>query len=234
MTTETLASTDTTDPAPTVGATTTIGDLYRIVEAVLPFVEGDHIPAINCVRLEVGGGVLAATATNRVILAHARGVARGVLPAVYLRPGNAQGLLDALRPFLNPDLDMYLNVNVASDLTLYVDGDWLVVEAGSVRISPRLADVDGWPDMHKVFANSVELEPVLNGPILVDPRQIRALPDMGSTPYRLTFAGQFAPIRVEVGDWFVALVMPIKPRNGEPTAEHVPFGLPASNIGSGA
>ncbi len=207
-------------------ATTEVQHLYRVLTAVTPFAE-QQPGVFDSVRIEAGGGVLTATATNRYVVAHARGPATGNLLAANLHTYHAKALVDALGAFVDPGTPAFAP---HADVTLTVGDGRFEVTVG--RLSARV-DVHGyanWPA--DVIVGAYESAPTqdtsaLQGAVLLDLDILAKIRDIrtSSSPARFSFGKPDGPVRVEIEDWFTAVVMPMKATHGEgPT---IRYGLPA-------
>jgi hypothetical protein len=208
-------------------ATTTVQDLINILAIVKPFTDGYSHPILGTVRIEAGGGIITATATNRAVAAHARAKATGALPPTHLRTKNVAGMIDALKPFVDADLNVYLDADGDSLVELAVEDGKFEITVGRIRAKVDVHASAHWPDMGAIFAGAPVPEgSLLHGPVTVSLEWCAKLQELQSqnAPVRLSFDGPGRPIRVEMGDWFVALIMPMKAKVADyPT---VPFGLP--------
>jgi hypothetical protein len=216
----------------TTGVATTASALLRILDATAPFTGEDTYPTLGRVRVEAGCGVLIATSTDRIVIAHARSKASGDLGPVYLRREDAQSLANRLRLFSAP----------TAPVTLTVNGDSLVVEGHLDRCAAEIDTGGVWPDLGTLVSTVATAETsTLAGPIGIGQKLLAKLANVvvasgARDPMRFSTSTPTAPVRVEVGDWFLAIVMPCgisKPGGG--LVDSVPFGLPvaAEDGGSG-
>lgn len=207
-------------------ATTSVSDLIRALTATVRFTDRDSYPGLACVRIEAGSGTLVATGSNRYVAAHGRIKATGELPATFVPAEHISTVLGALNGVRDRD-------RITGNRTLVevavVDGAMRITADGATLTVPARRDVV-WPDaVDAAFASGATRDnSALDGPITLDPKwlhQIHAVTDnVLEEPAVLSFGGPRGMIRVEVGDWFVAMVMPMR---SLPSSKPVPFGVPA-------
>lgn len=211
--------------------TTTIGRLARALRAAIPFAGRDAtLPAIELVHLHCGGGTLTATATNRYILGHARIPATGALGHPrYLHRSDAR----ALRKDLNRRIAH--RQDSAELVTLTENGDHLTVGYGDTTITYTTPPGAGQaPHLARILTALVTndtvgvLQPIgLNAHVIKPVLKVARLERQKPMRWLMTEPGQ--PSRVEIGDWFVAAVMPAKLRGDEGT---ISVDLPGSEAPS--
>lgn len=212
-------------------ATITAGTLRTLLAAAIPFTaDSDGYPVLNAIRLEVGGGIACTSATDRYALGHVRKEATGSLNPVYLERDDAEGLVEWL--------DHYIAVGHSADLTELVldDGDLFVNVAGHTWQVPS-QNVGAWPDMGAILDSAPRGEAGA-APIGLGAKNLahllEAVDALGRSqePMRWHVGAPKSAIRVEVGDFFVALLMPVaaKNRDGVTLADlpRIPYGLPVA------
>lgn len=211
-------------------------DLVKVLASVLPLVDREPGLSIHGVLLEAAGGVLAATATDRFVLGHARVPCEGELeaPVLVWRKG-AKRLLAALRgdEELAPRERSLLSVEHAGGLSkrlcLGVDesgpdgpasledfGEWgfdwyadVPCDSSTADGGPRMA----FPNYVRAFEKWAEQKPG-TGTVAVRPSLLArfdaaagfGIPS-GEMP-RWRFGGHEDLIRVDIGAWFAGMVAP--------------------------
>jgi hypothetical protein len=201
--------------------TTTTANLATILGATLPFAghDWDH-PGLYGVRLDAANGIITATATNRYVLGHARKPASGDLPrGVFLDAPSAR----LVRKTVSRAMKARQRSDDAVTITATFDGDSPArVVVDFLDITIRLTE--GQPIKHLTNLDSLLAmvpgpdQKALSAPFAVAPYAIEPLIEAakwGSTgarnePLRWSFVDPHKPARVEIEDWFVAAVMPIK------------------------
>ena len=210
-------------------ATATIPDLIRTLAAAVPFAASDDLPPIACVRIEAGGGALTATATNRYIAAHVRTKATGELGPTFVPTEHATALLDFLKG--SRSRDRITGGSALAEVSV-ADGALCITADGAALTVPTAQRAE-WPEpVDAAFADGpTQNSSALGGPIAINLKwlhQIHAATDTSfDIPAVLSFSGPRGMVRVEIGDWFMAIVMPMQrlPKSGP-----VPFGIPAPKL----
>ncbi|MGX4657070.1 hypothetical protein ACWCHM_25975 [Micromonospora sp. SCSIO 07396] len=196
---------------------TTTGSLAQILGAVTPFASRDvTLPALNSVQLRAADGILAASATDRYVIGHARQPATGQPTGpLYLARWDAKRL--------RRELDAYIEdrETVADKATITQDGEFLTVTFGGLTMHSRQPEgVNNYPDLGKILSALPTRDAEgLHAPIGLTHRAIRPLLkatelDPFNSP-RWTFDGPRKPVRVEIGDWFIGALMPVSLRGDE-------------------
>ncbi|WP_329013108.1 hypothetical protein OG271_03815 [Micromonospora rifamycinica] len=196
--------------------TTTTGSLAKILGAVTPFVSRDvTLPALNCVQLRAADGVLAASGTDRYVIGHARQPATGQPTGpLHLARWDAKRLRRELTAFIED------RETAADEATITQGGEFLTVTFRGVTMHLRQAEGKNYPDLEKILsALPTHDAEGLHAPVGLTHRVIRPLLkaaelDPFSSP-RWTFDGPRKPVRVEIGDWFIAVLMPVKLQGDE-------------------
>jgi hypothetical protein len=218
-------TTDTMPPA--VDTTTTLiitsGALINLLTAVAPFADPEADPErlgiLRQIHLQAGNGVATATATNQFVLGHARQPCAGRLPQALLPAVAVPRIIAILRDC--PAGQLVEVVVTAERITVRTPDAELRFDqgAGVFQDLTGMLDPAGYAEVG------------LAGVPAFQPRYLAKVHDAvtalgyGDRPARLYFRGLHTPLRIEVEDWFVALLMPIKTREAE-TAPQVPFALP--------
>lgn len=205
--------------------TITTGGLAQALGAVIPFASRDEtLPAVGAVQLHCLGDTLTATATDRYVIGHARQDATGTFDGPrFLHWRDAQALRKAISrhiAFVESAADL-VTITVEDGATNFAFGRTrlAVTEPNGVKSAPDLG-----PIMAKLPTNDgVSLQQ----PIGLSRRVLRPLLKAAKwdpyNPMRWLPEDPGKPIRVEIGDWFVAAVMPVKLRGDE---GNVPVELP--------
>lgn len=202
-----------TEPAVTI----TTGRLAQALGSVVPFASRDvTLPSVCAVQLHCAVGVLTASATDRYVIGHARQAATGA----FTRPRllhwrDARALRKALSRFIRDQ-------GSSADLVAITEGDAsLTLKFGYVTL--HMDEPEG-------AKNAPNLEPILaklptndtagiQTPIGLSRRVVKPLLKAARwapcDPMRWLLAEPGKPFRVEIGDWFVAAVMPVALRGDE-------------------
>ena len=205
-------------------------NLRMALAAVVPFA-GTTFAAVNRsgVHIEAGNGRLAATATNGIFLGRALRPATGTLPCLVI-PRPAVELLLALT---DPDAAAW-----GDDVTLTVDEQALkltvTMERFKTSVPITIRPQTGISQFRAVLdpagysatgadaaAYSVHAFKLV--------RDALEGAELTHHPVRMYYRDRLSPLRLEVMDWFVALIMPIRLSNDDPgiDAPIVPADLPA-------
>jgi hypothetical protein len=213
---ETLAHTHPgteTAPSGPKTATTTVRDLVAIFTALAPFAGfDDDLPTLTAIQIRTTDGRIEGTATNRYRLARCSRPATGALAdPVYVRAIDAQAIVGWLRTraeWTGDDREL---------VELSVHDGRLAVAVGDFKASPRIVDGTGWPDLDAVLNDTRDPEPCTRIGLGLDNLKalVAAHEAVGSVgaeriPARWTIAGAERAIRVEIGDGFLACVMPCR------------------------
>jgi hypothetical protein len=182
-------------------------------------------PELATIQLQADRGVLLATATDRFVAAHARAEADGTLAACLLKLADAKLLMTHLRAVVP-----IKGIPYQVELSL-ADGR-LSVKTRAAVLSFEPGDPALWPtsSVKKVFTGGFEPKtgqpPALgrvdlgNGPLATVNRVLAATAKGLSTRWRTTRPN--APILVDVDDWLLIAIMPMRIVGDQ----HVMFGLP--------
>ncbi|HEY0643682.1 MAG TPA: hypothetical protein VGD39_09705 [Nocardioides sp.] len=223
-------------PVQPLVVTTTTGNLATILGSTLPFTsrgeEWDH-PGISGVQIHAGGGVIAATATNRYVLGHARKAASGELPrGFFLLKNDATLVRETLSSVIEKrrasgDL-VTITVTFDADTPARIAIDFCTITIRLDAGTPikQIEDLDSLLAMLPAPHDLALSDPCLVAPYAIAPlTEAAEWSKMGgrNVPLRWSFAGPHKPARVEIEDWFVAAVMPIKGPTKEPS---VPTSTP--------
>ncbi|WP_432050276.1 hypothetical protein [Verrucosispora sp. NA02020] len=208
-------------------ATVTTSSLATALAAAVPFASRDvTLPAVCAVQLHCGSGVLTATATDRYTIGHARQEATGNLTRPWiLHRCDARALRKAISQHM---ADKRHGTDLA---TLTEHDDNLVVRFGNTTL--LLTEPEGAssaPDLGAILGKLPTGDGLnLTVPIGLSRRVLRPLLKVAKwaplDPMRWTIAEPGKPIRVEIGDWFVAAVMPVSLRGDE---KNVSVEMPAT------
>lgn len=205
----------------------TAAGLRRVLGAVRPFAaDPGDLPGLDAVRIEAGSGRLTACATNRFVLGHAHAAADGTLPQVRVPVGHVDHIVQ-----------MAAGQDATAEVALTVDGDALTVDTPTASLRTVLAPGYVLPDLTPILDASDYEQVGVNGMVSFMPGILAVVHEaleplgLGYEGCRLYFRASDKPLRVEVGDWFVALLMPTRMADVEELAQpSVPYGLPDSPI----
>lgn len=187
-------------------------------------------PALTSIRLEAGNGRLVGIATDQHVLGHASKPAAGSADPVTLAAAGARRMLAELATVERYEI-----------VTLHLAGDLIALQTAAayigsppVVIAERLAgypakladllDVDGYDQIG------------LSGLVAFSPRLLAtvaaATKTAGDHVCRLYFRAAEAPLRVEVGDWLVLLLMPYRTGGTYPMSQTpaITAGLPGTAL----
>lgn len=210
--------------------------LARTLRIAIAFADPDGFGGTESVYLEAGNGLLTATATDRHILGHVRQTATGDWGGTGAIIGYdwADLLVEALD--ILPDNDpVELSLGHGGKRLRLAHPKLVVLVPNSSRApgSPKQ-----WVDYRALFAKVTDAQPGLSVPVSLDPALIARFADvrellpalwgLSATPVRWTFVGEHAPVRIEIGDSFTGLIMPIRLRPQDDSGWPVPVGEAAS------
>jgi hypothetical protein len=209
---------------------TTLGadDLRQALRIIRSFTARDDMPGPESIHLEAGHGALVATATDKYVLGHMRCLAAAdPLSALLIDRHMAKVICHALSA-----ADAREAVHLRRIPTLHGE-DLLEVCTTDQGLSIRVPthDAASFPRWTPLFDYLAQAPAGLDTPIGLDPRLLRpfarAAKLLGSGTPRWHFAGPKSPVRVQIGDRFVGLIMPGKLSADTPEPPLVPVGLPA-------
>lgn len=209
----------------------TASHLARSLRIALAFVEPEGFGGTESVYLEAGGGLLTATATDRHTLGHVRQTATGDWGGTGAIIGHrwADLLVQALDALADDD---------PVELSLGRGGKRLRLgHPNLVVLVPNTPWAIGspkqWVDYRALFAKVEIAKPGLEAPVSLDPALIarfayvhELLPvpwGTSAVPIQWTFIGEHAPVRVDIGDSFTGLIMPIRLRPEDSAAWPIPI-----------
>ncbi|MFI2667890.1 hypothetical protein [Micromonospora carbonacea] len=206
--------------------TISTSNLAQALRAVTPFASRDvTLPGLCVVQLQAAPGILTATATDRYSIGHARQAATGALSRPrYLHRRDAKNLRDELDAYME-DRESGLD-----PVTITEHDDYLRVTFDPVTMHCVEPDAGKFPDVGAVLATLpvVAAAEGLHAPVSLSHRVLRPLLKAAEAdpynPPRLLFDGPRKPVRVEIGDWFIGAIMPVKLRGDE---QPVPVEMPA-------
>jgi hypothetical protein len=214
-------------------ATCTVAALRTVLRAALAATDRES-PTGAQVHLHAGDGRICATATDRYVASHARLPADGDLHPVLIHREGATLILRLLEQGSLTRQVTIGRVGTRPGSRLYVrcNGRRLVLDVGHLGAWPA-----GIGNLHKILPDRTGSG---QRPVAVDPHRLERLvagirPLVGEPPGRVQSAlriytgppGQ--PVRLEIGDWWLGVIMPISDRNipGGSWADmpHVPLTL---------
>lgn len=196
---------------------TTASALRIVLGATAPFAAavGYGLPAIEAVQLAAGNGLLTAAATNRYVIGYARRRTQTDTPVQFLlNVSHADAIRKALARSLKErgrDFPVLLFVSVeGSRRCISVD-----FEPHMMRFE-ECHGASSAPDLKKIIDEAVQPGATpAPGPVGLNPSAFKPLikaakyVDEG-TPMRWSFGDEMKPARVELDDWFIGLVMPVR------------------------
>lgn len=198
-----------TDPTGTVTITT--GCLAAALGSTISFAHpSTDLPSLHGVQVRASLGHFTATASDRYVIGRARRDADGALPRKYLlHLANAERLRNAITSY------MELRESSADPVTITAPGDSsLRFQFGDIAMTLTEPEYgDNLPDLDAVLDALPETgsvsEPVGLAPRVLEPLVKAAEYDQFET-MRWTFDGPLKPVRVDLGSWFLAAVMPVR------------------------
>lgn len=184
--------------------------------------DSEH-PVLTTARLEAGNGRLIGVATDQYILAHTRTPARGTAAQTYVPAAGVRRMLAELA-----------GVDRDAEVHLQLEGERIGLQTpqGFLGVYPTKLDRPYPATLTSLLSTDGYDQVGLTGVVGFQPRllaRIHAATDTaGERSARFYFRSPTLPLRVEVGDWLVMLVMPIAPRKTAeyPPAPAIPAGLP--------
>lgn len=192
-------------------ATVSTGCLAAALGSTIPFAYPDvDLPGLHGVQIYASFGAFTATASDRYVIGHATRDATGELPRTYLlHYDSAVRLRDAIESYMS------LRESGADLVAITAPGDSsLRFEFGNVVLTFTEPEYGAkLPDLRDVLDKLPESggvrEPIGLAPRVLSPLMKAAEWDQFE-PLRWTFNGPLKPIRVELGRWFLAAVMPVR------------------------
>jgi hypothetical protein len=197
--------------------TTTTGNVAALLGAVLPFAEkeDDVLPALRTVEIRAGGGEMTATATNRYVAGYARQGAEGELGRpVMLVYEDVELLLAALAAWHKDGsrgelLTLTVGDEPAEAVFGYAGRSWAVPEQTyaslELQLTPLFEDV---PSGAAEWAGPIGMRGEVIVPVLAAAKVVAAEGGRSHDLMRWYLVGPQKPVRVEMADWFIALIMP--------------------------
>lgn len=196
---------------------TTASALRIVLGATAPFAAevGYGIPAIEAVQLAAGSGLLTAAATNRYVVGYARQKAQTDTPVQFLLNISHA---DAIRKTLTRSLKEQ-GRDFPVLVFVFTEGSHRYI---SVDFEPHMMRFEecygasSAPDLKKLIDEQVQpgATPAA-GPVGLYPSAFKPFikaakyVDEG-TPMRWSFGDEMKPARVELDDWFIGLIMPVR------------------------
>lgn len=216
---------------------TTAADLRRVLGATAPFAAptGYGLPSLEAVQLAAGGGVLAAVATDRYVVGYARAAAQTETPCRFLlQVDHADAIRKALTNGLKErERDFPVTATISDEgrdrqIAFAFEPYWMTFNeaAGAASV----------PDLKEIIDEQVQpgASPAA-GPVGINPRALKPFLKAAKyvdecQPLRWSFGDAMKPARVEIEEWFVGLVMPVRLRDNQKAVECV-MPAPASKDG---
>jgi hypothetical protein len=219
----------------TITVTVTARDLARILGATVPFAADPDsgLPAIAAVQLHAGDGLLTATATDRYVLGYARTDAT-VTPTIrfVMRVEDARSLRKQLSQTMKQREHGAFLVVLSIDEQSERRGMTVDFEPYSFRYME--ASTGSAPNLGEVLAAN-RVDPGTSpsaGPIGIGARTlkpfVKAAQWTDMAPMRWSQGDSMKPITVEMGDWFLGLIMPSRiAEDAKPVSLAMPKVSPA-------
>lgn len=208
--------------------TVKLSDLEALLEEAATFTARDRKLPISGVRFERQQDNLVAVATDRFRLAITR------IKATYSGANHTEAwTLDAhaLRTFRTSVATAKLSVTVSErptrDVQIEANGEEITVRLPGLSFTLTLANGEGWPDWRGLFDKftygTTRTRAVTNASFLADFRKpARAATDRLLVEFADAANG---PMRITIGNHFVALLMPLDSLKDSPTTIHQELGL---------
>jgi hypothetical protein len=197
--------------------TVTAADLARLLNGTKPFMDVTGlVPTLSAVYMRAQDGVVTATATDRHVVAQVRvAAADGTdMPAVLLAAADVYAVLRLFKPSRdNPGAEVTIDVgeragNGQAQVRFTANG----LAGTELSASFTGSAPDAFPRIGALYEAVYERE---DGAYGVGPGYLAKLTKAavavcGNQPLRVLPTALLKPIRVECGDSFVALLMPVR------------------------
>jgi hypothetical protein len=218
---------------------TTAADLAAVLGTTIPFAAevGYGIPSLEAVQITAGEGLLVGVATNRYTIGYARKSAVAKQPARFLLGvSQARAVRNTLTTLMKERETGSFMVEI--DIT----GDGPKRSIGFhfepfAMVFDECGGAGSFPDLAKLIGEQVQPgatpEP---GPVGLSPASIKPFLKVAKWaehhPLRWSFGSEMKPARVELDDWFVGLIMPVRLSDKLPPVEPVMPTLDAPTGGA--
>ncbi len=229
---------DTAVPTPQTTITMAAADLAAALGTTVPFAAevGYGIPSLEAVQLTAGAGLIVAVATNRYVIGYARKPATVEHPTRFLL-GVSQAR--AIRNTLTAAMQERETGQFEVAVVVSGEGRQRRIGFHFEPYSMTFEECDGsgsFPNLTKLINDQVKPgatpEP---GPVGLNPAAIKPFLKAAKWakhhPLRWSFGDAMKPARVELEDWFVGLIMPVRlsdvERPVDPAMPAVPDAHPA-------
>jgi hypothetical protein len=207
-------------------ATCTVQTLRTVLRAALAATDRESFTGGAQVHLHAGDGRICATATDRYVVSHARLAADGQLAPVLIHREDATLILRLLDD-TSPNQATIGRVGSRPDSPLYV-------RCGDRRLVFDVGRLSTWPS--SAIANLTKILPDRTGPghspVAVNPhhleRLVAAIRPRAAGALRIYTGPHPQPVRLEIGDWWLGVIMPVSDRHLTGTwadMPHVPLTL---------
>lgn len=186
--------------------------LVRALRSVAPFTSADKwgIDILRCIRLDADGDTLTVVATDRYVLGSYRVAYTGPTFGASVPVADAKRVADAVAAHgkANPHLQHFY--------ALTVDGDTLTVSwAGVHLITVSLDVVSHFPAWRALIPDVVDAGH--GGIVAVNPVYLARFAKVepaegkkGGTPMTMRLRDALKPVRIDIGDVFTGLIMPVR------------------------
>lgn len=222
----------TTTPAGTV--TMQVPDLLAVLLAAVEFTcKSDGWTELRTVQLAAGGGVLTGTATDRYIAGHARRPATGAFDGVVaIDRDDVKRITDLLHGMGEQAMGAEVTI-IAAGTEPRTAAATFTTSNASLRVSTITVSDSLLTSIANLFTAKPQPHEVL-APFAINPRLFRAFTEVQTliardAPCRVTVGSATSPIRLDMDDWFVGLMMPTR-IEGPASVGPVPFGLPMTTV----
>lgn len=207
------------------------GNLADVLTALLECTSTtSDYPALTSIRLEAGNGRLVGMATDQYVLGHASKPAAGSADPAILSAAGARRMLAELATTQRYEV-----------VTLHLTGDLIALQTADAYIGSPPAvipdNIRGYPGKLTELLTVDGYDQIgLSGLVAFAPRLLAAVAaatkTSGEPACRLYFRAAEAPLRVEVADWLVLLLMPFRTGGTSPMPQtpNIAVGLPGTPL----
>jgi hypothetical protein len=211
--------------------TITAADLAAVLGTTVPFAGavGYGLPSLEAVQLSAGNGLLVGAATNRYVIGYARQPATAARPVRFLLGvSQARAVRNTLMAAMDERETGQFEVAIVITDEAPKRSAGFYFEPYTMTFEETVG-AGSFPDLGKILGEQVQPgtkpEP---GPVGLNPTAIKpfikAAKWAKDQPLRWSFGDAMKPARVEIDDWFVGLIMPVRlPDKQQPVECVMPF-----------